>query len=56
MDNEAQESFASPMRGRQQLSEGSICFVSLAFQDNSLILGHNLNTNGGVIAKWLGMW
>ena len=51
MDNDAQESFTSPMGRPGQPSEIATCFVFLAGQDSSLISGQTLHPNGGVIVN-----
>ncbi len=51
MDDDAQESFTSPMGRPGQPSEIATCFVFLASQDSSLISGQTLHPNGGVIVN-----
>jgi len=51
MDDEAQDSFSSPMGRPGQPSEIATCFVFLASQDSSLISGQSLHPNGGVVVN-----
>lgn len=51
MDNDAQDSFTSPMGRPGQPSEIATCCVFLASQDSSLISGQSLHPNGGVIVN-----
>jgi len=51
MDDDAQDSFTSPMGRPGQPSEVATCFVFLASADSSLISGQSLHPNGGVIVN-----
>ena len=51
MDDEAQDSFTSPMGRPGQPSEIGTCFVFLASQDSSFISGQCLHPNGGTIVN-----
>ncbi len=51
MDDEAQDSFTSPMGRPGQPSEIATCFVFLASQDSSFISGQSLHPNGGTIVN-----
>ena len=51
MDDDAQDSFTSPMGRPGQPSEIATCFVFLASQDSSLISGQSLHCNGGVVVN-----
>jgi NAD(P)-dependent dehydrogenase (short-subunit alcohol dehydrogenase family) len=51
MDDEAQDSFTSPMGRPGQPSEIATCFVFLASQDSSFISGQCLHPNGGTIVN-----
>ncbi|ERF70594.1 hypothetical protein EPUS_02460 [Endocarpon pusillum Z07020] len=51
MDDEAQDSFTSPMGRPGQPSEIATCFVFLASQDSSFISGQCLHPNGGTVVN-----
>lgn len=51
MNDDAQDSFSSPMGRPSQPSEIATCFVFLASQDSSSISGQSLHPNGGVIVN-----
>ncbi|MCJ1313325.1 hypothetical protein MMC25_007002 [Agyrium rufum] len=51
MDDDAQDSFTSPMGRPGQPSEIATCFVFLASLDSALISGQSLHPNGGVVVN-----